>query len=489
MAHIVHIIPTSSDKQDIERSLRDGLLLVKEHNIRSISLPPIGTGWSGLSASDSASIIFQSLNNVWGSSTSFPKVRIVVRQRQFISAFQIEKQKYRKPLRIQTETKGNTKMRDINIQVLHDDLINEKTDVIVNIINADMDLKNAGELSKAIARVCGPQVIQECEKLGQQPGGSPVITSGGNLNVRHIIHLIPKSSDVNHLQMCLENCLCLAESRKLHSISLPAIGTGGYCMLPAISAKLIFQALTNFSRSCVNIKNVRIVIKQEPMVKAFLEEQKRHGDTRNDAASTKPASQTVRISIIGKSQESVDVAINDLERDISDNCTSDEVMDKLVCNFSESQLNMLLTEAEDVGVEMTVDAAVGCVTLLGYKEDVFSISKRVNEELSEVRRREEEEQEKENATLISKTIEWTYELNGEKRPFDLKANFKIEKAYGTLDEEVKVNSSGETFVIDLRSENFIGYRQPQNEEIPVQRKRKGADGEHLKMFTPVALVL
>ena len=160
-------------------------------------------------------------------------------------------------------------------------------------------------------------------------------------------------------------------------------------------------------------------------------------------------------------------------------------MDELVCNFSESQLNILLTEAGDVGVEMTVDAVVGCVTLLGYKEDVFRISKRVNEEVSEVRKREKEEQEEENATLISKTIEWTYELNGEKIPFDLKANFKIEKAYGTLNEKVEVTSSGETFVIDLRSETFIGYRQPQNEEIAVQRKRKGADGKHLKTFTPV----
>ena len=312
VAHIIHIFPSSSDKQDIERSLRDGLLLAKEYNIRSISLPAIRTGWYGLSASDSASIILQSLSNVWGSSTSLPKVRIVVRQRQFISAFQIEKQKYRKPLGIQGETKGNTEMQDINIEVVHDDLIHEKTDAIVNIINADMDMKNAGELSRAIARVCGPQVIQECEKLGQQRGDSAVITSGGNLNVRHIIHLIPKSSDVNHLKICLEKCLHLAESRKLHSISLPAIGTGGYCMLPAISAKVVFQALTNFSRSCVNIKNVRIVIKQEPMVKAFVEEQKRHGGRRNDAASTKPASQTVRVSIIGKSQESVEVAINEL---------------------------------------------------------------------------------------------------------------------------------------------------------------------------------
>ena len=214
-SHIIHIIPSSSNKKEIKKSLEKGLLLAKKKYIPSISLPAVGTGGHGISPSDSAQLIFQSLKSVWGNRANFPRVRIVLLQSpEFIHAFELEQV-------TPQHHKGSihkTKMGRINIEVEEGDLTSEKTHAIVNIVNADMDMENAGELSKGIAQVCGHKVKEECREMGPQPGGTAVMTKGGDLNTRHIIHLIPGSSDVNHLQMCLEKCLRLADSKKLHSI-------------------------------------------------------------------------------------------------------------------------------------------------------------------------------------------------------------------------------------------------------------------------------
>ena len=89
-----------------------------------------------------------------------------------------------------------------------------------------------------------------------------VVTRGGNLTARNIIHLIPETADKNHLQQCVEKCLGVAETRSFQSISFPAVGTGSFHMSGADSASLIFQALSNFSARFNVIIKVRIVVFQ-----------------------------------------------------------------------------------------------------------------------------------------------------------------------------------------------------------------------------------
>ena len=84
-----------------------------------------------------------------------------------------------------------TKVKALNIEVIKGDLTQEKTDAIVNINSTDMDMNKAGVLSKAILKGGGLQLQQECSQLGRQTPGSAVMTSGGSLAVKHIIHIIP----------------------------------------------------------------------------------------------------------------------------------------------------------------------------------------------------------------------------------------------------------------------------------------------------------
>ena len=98
------------------------------------------------------------------------------------------------------------------IEVVEGNLTEQRVDTIVNIIGEDMDLSRGVVLSKAVARAVGERVIRECKDLGPQPCGSAVMTSGGNLPVSNIIHLVSQSSNKQHLQACLEKCLHLAHS-------------------------------------------------------------------------------------------------------------------------------------------------------------------------------------------------------------------------------------------------------------------------------------
>ena len=164
----------------------------------------------------------------------------------------------------------------VSVEVLQGNLCLETTDAIVNINSKDMNMDKAGALCKAVKLAGGQGVQNECNQLGHQPGGSAVMTSGGNLAASHIIHLIPDSADKNHLQQCVEKCLGLAEASGIQSISFPAVGTGAFNMSAADSASLIFQALSRFSANFNFIRKVRIVVFQAPMLQAFQLEQQRH---------------------------------------------------------------------------------------------------------------------------------------------------------------------------------------------------------------------
>ena len=160
------------------------------------------------------------------------------------------------------------------VEVIQGDLTQETTDAIVNIIGTDMNIYGAGELGKAVAKASGVQVEDECKNLGQQPPGSAVMTSGGNLAVPNIIHMVIGSATKQHLQLCLEKCLQLADAKGMKKISLPAVGSGTGGLSEAESAQVTFQALKNILKTCLNVRQVRIVLYQAKLMEAFQKEKK-----------------------------------------------------------------------------------------------------------------------------------------------------------------------------------------------------------------------
>jgi len=235
---------------------------VDELKGNSIAFPVIGTGNLHFPPNEASRIMLDEVINVCSSNPHFcvKDIRFVVfdQDQSLIAAFQHEMNSLQMNLG-GTIPNPSEETWWRKVEVAQGSLTRERADVIVNIIGKDMNLYKAGALSKAVAEDSGEQVIEECRRLGQQPGGSAVITRGGNLPARHIIHLVPDSSNKQHPQSCLEKCLLLASSRGLRSIAISAIGTGAYHMTPTDSAQLTFQALRSVRESCSSFSRIKIV--------------------------------------------------------------------------------------------------------------------------------------------------------------------------------------------------------------------------------------
>ncbi|EOD01551.1 O-acetyl-ADP-ribose deacetylase [Caldisalinibacter kiritimatiensis] len=126
--------------------------------------------------------------------------------------------------------------KDTQIKVLQDDITKQDTEAIVNAANSS--LMGGGGVDGAIHRAGGPQILEECKEIrktkGKCPTGEAVITSGGNLRAKYVIHTVGPiwhGGDNNEPQLlknAYKNSLILAYNNNINSISFPSISTGAY---------------------------------------------------------------------------------------------------------------------------------------------------------------------------------------------------------------------------------------------------------------------
>jgi O-acetyl-ADP-ribose deacetylase (regulator of RNase III) len=124
------------------------------------------------------------------------------------------------------------------ILLIQGDITDMNTDAIVNAANPT--LMGGGGVDGAIHRKGGPKILEECKRIRATeypdglPTGKAVITSGGNLKAKYVIHTV---GPVWHGGTCGEpellaeayrNSLKLAVSKGLKTIAFPAISTGAY---------------------------------------------------------------------------------------------------------------------------------------------------------------------------------------------------------------------------------------------------------------------
>jgi O-acetyl-ADP-ribose deacetylase (regulator of RNase III) len=118
----------------------------------------------------------------------------------------------------------------------HGDITVEDTDAIVNAANSS--LLGGGGVDGAIHRAGGPAILEECRNIRASRGGCPtgeaVVTGGGNLKARYVIHTVGpvwQGGDAREdhlLRQAYLNSLSLACSLAIHSLSFPSISTGVY---------------------------------------------------------------------------------------------------------------------------------------------------------------------------------------------------------------------------------------------------------------------
>ncbi len=120
------------------------------------------------------------------------------------------------------------KVHNTTLQLLEVDLTEMAVDAIVNAANSALQL--GGGVAGAIRRKGGPAIQAECDQIGGTPVGTAVITTGGNLKAKHVIHavgpMMGEGDEDNKLRNATLNSLRLAEQHHLKSIAFPALSTG-----------------------------------------------------------------------------------------------------------------------------------------------------------------------------------------------------------------------------------------------------------------------
>jgi O-acetyl-ADP-ribose deacetylase (regulator of RNase III) len=157
------------------------------------------------------------------------------------------------------------------------DLTRERVDAVVNAANSS--LMGGGGVDGAIHRAGGPAILAECVRIvearGPLPAGEAVITGGGHLPARHVIHTVgPRWRDGAHgeadtLARCYRNCLALAEREGLSSVAFPSISTGAYGFPVAPASEVALGAVAAALRAGSPIRLVRFVLFSEADLGAY----------------------------------------------------------------------------------------------------------------------------------------------------------------------------------------------------------------------------
>lgn len=137
---------------------------------------------------------------------------------------------------------------------LQGDITKVQADAIVNAANSS--LLGGGGVDGAIHRAGGPAILEDCIKIRNKQGGCPtgeaVITTGGNLPARYVIHTVgPVWQDGNHrerelLSNCYSNVLTLAVEYGIKTLAFPNISTGIYRFPKAEAAALAVATVQQF---------------------------------------------------------------------------------------------------------------------------------------------------------------------------------------------------------------------------------------------------
>ncbi len=149
------------------------------------------------------------------------------------------------------------------LEIIRGDITKQDTEAIVNAANKQ--LAPGGGVAGAIHRAAGPELWEECKKIGGCETGEAKITGGYNLAARYVIHTVGPvynntSENARDLENCYLNSLSLAVRHGIKSISFPAISTGifGYPLEEA--AEVSLRAVIKFLEENNKPEVVRFVL-------------------------------------------------------------------------------------------------------------------------------------------------------------------------------------------------------------------------------------
>ena len=153
------------------------------------------------------------------------------------------------------------------LTLLRGDITEQDTEAIVNAANSG--LLGGGGVDGAIHRAGGPRILEECRKIREQqgecPAGESVITGGGNLKARFVIHTV---GPVWHGGGEGEDDL-LGSAYRNSLLAFPSISTGAYGFPIDRASKIAFDTVSGFLKNDSPLEEVRLVVYSQEDYEAY----------------------------------------------------------------------------------------------------------------------------------------------------------------------------------------------------------------------------
>jgi O-acetyl-ADP-ribose deacetylase len=157
------------------------------------------------------------------------------------------------------------------LELVRGDITELACDAIVNAANAQLIL--GGGVAGAIRRKGGPQIQAQCDKIGRTFVGGAVITGGGNLKAKYVIHAVGpqmgEGDEDNKLKNATVNSLKVADKNKLQSIAFPAISTGIFGYPVDRCAKIMLSAISEYLKGDTGIEKVTMCLFDDKTFEIF----------------------------------------------------------------------------------------------------------------------------------------------------------------------------------------------------------------------------
>lgn len=148
------------------------------------------------------------------------------------------------------------------------DITLERVDAIVNAANSG--LRGGGGVDGAIHRAGGPRIMAECDAIRARQGGCPpgqaVITTGGHLPAKHVVHTVGPiwrggtRGEPDLLRNAYLNSLRLAADNGARTIAFPSISTGVYGYPIELAAPIALGAARDFALADSSFEEIRFIL-------------------------------------------------------------------------------------------------------------------------------------------------------------------------------------------------------------------------------------
>jgi O-acetyl-ADP-ribose deacetylase len=166
------------------------------------------------------------------------------------------------------------------VQFIVDDITDVEADAIVNAANTTL-LGGLG-VDGAIHSKGGPKILEQCKHIRATswpeglPTGYAVITSGGDLKAKHVIHTVGPvwhgglQGEADLLKQAYRNSLKLAVANGLKTVAFPSISTGAYGYPVEEASKVAVKTIKNFLENDKSLKKVMLVLYSEKAFNVYL---------------------------------------------------------------------------------------------------------------------------------------------------------------------------------------------------------------------------